>query len=211
MTQILTTGCCCGDGEPSIGCPSAATCTACGDLVWSVEGNLIRELLGGGGGFIQRETWSLTSVALRTRSDNPGGCRWLNNSLGGGSDPDFLGFAGTYVLELAGGTIRAVSFNFPPVTGPPISAPNQSPWGTDSQCSNLAQVESFIFRIGGTGPFDPDWNAPDQFGVPRDVAFGTLVFARPPENSCPIGTYDFVVPGDGQDYIQTPTLRSSIA
>lgn len=212
--------CCCGGG-PYPGCPSGATCDACGDLVWSMHGTLIWEQFGAGGGFLQRQTWVLTSAAVKTR--NIGGtasCTWTNiGNQDGSPDADFLGFSGTYVLDVAGAPIRVASFNFQPVTGAPSTLIGDSPWLVGNLCDLATAEEDLIFRMGVDYPYGINtrrWAATDQNGNTIYVDMPPVTFTRIAMQDCPLGTFNAssVVdnPGVGTwDFPSVPFLEVSLA
>ncbi len=205
--------CCCTPGPPLPGCPSGATCDACGDIIWSMQGTLIWEQFGAGGGFLQRQTWVLTTAAVKTR--NIGGtssCEFLNSGNQDGSpDTDFLGFAGTYVLDVAGAPIRIAAFSFAPVTGAPSTLIGDTPWQVSNTCDPLTYQEDLLFRRGVDYPYGINtkrWAATDQNGATIYVDMPPVTFSRLAMRDCPIGTFNAsaVVSNPGSGTWEFPSL-----
>lgn len=192
--------CCCGPVGPLPGCADYTVCDACGRLAWSVTGTLIRDIFGAGGGFLQRQVWSIQTLDIVTLNRSvTGRCRWLNNFAQSGSNDDFISFSGTYVLQVAGAPVRsATNFVF---TAPVVS----SSWGVDSSCDPVTFEEMLEITVG-TGYSVPD----DQSGTSLDVSIPiVLQFIRLSNRDCPIGTFNMIDPSAGTiDYPSLPILES---
>lgn len=160
---------------------------------------------------MQKKTWVLTVAALKTRQSILSGCNWANNDPGGGPNADFLGFAGTFVLESLGSPTRVSVFSFAPSTGVPVTVGGVTPWLTDSYCDPVTYVETLTFKIGEdvAGNGRDVWIAQDQDGLDIDVGMPVLSFARNANRDCPIGAFNSTGGIIGFDYPSLPILEST--